>query len=75
MTRLLLGLAALFAPVMGGCSLCDEAPETYNGAPMNGSFSGPGYTCASYADRNCDYTLCQQDGCGRDWELTSWYCY
>lgn len=72
--RIVLLLAALLSPVMGGCPLCEEPPDTYKGAPRNGGFSGYGYSCATYANRNCDYTLCQDDGCG-PWELSSWYCW
>lgn len=72
MRRLLLAFAALFAPVMGGCD-CEDAPDTYRGAPMVGSYSGYSYSCATYANRSCEYTLCQED-C-RGWELDSWYCY
>ena len=72
---LLLSLLFVFSSALEGCIPCKEAPDTYRGAQINGSYSGYGYTCVSYASRRCDYTLCQYDGCGRDWELTSWYCW
>ena len=73
MCKLLMVLVALIAPVMGGCE-CEEAPDTYQGAARNGGYSGYGYNCATYANRDCDYTLCQRYECG-GWRLESWYCY
>lgn len=75
MRFLMLAFAALFAPVMGGCPLCNDPPDNYKGALMNGGYSGYGYSCYTYANSSCDYTLCQRDGCGRDWELESWFCW
>lgn len=61
--------------MFAGCFPCKDPPSVYKGAVMNGSYGGPGYICYTYANRGCDYTLCQYDGCGMDWELDSWYCW
>lgn len=59
---------------LNGCIECEEAPDSYNGAPMTGYFDGEYTDCAHYDSSNCSYTLCQDsESCG-EWYLESWYC-
>lgn len=71
MKKLISAAWILFAVTLAACD-CPEAPDEWRGASLDGC-SSAGFTCCSYSNDSCFYTLCQE-ACG-EWQEESWACY